>query len=114
MEDDLATMPDHNDGTWQPVCRNRGVHQLGDVCEVRCGSRIGRRPILAAGNSNGDIEMLHYTGATATPSLQLLIAHDDAEREFAYTAGAERALELADQNDWTVVSMRNDWKSVFD
>lgn len=86
----------------------------GAVKPVRVWSRIGRRPILAAGNSNGDIEMLQYTGASATPSLGLLIRHDDADREFAYTAGAEKALEMAEPNDWTVVSMRDDWKSVFD
>jgi phosphoglycolate phosphatase-like HAD superfamily hydrolase len=86
----------------------------GPVKPVRLWSRIGRRPILAAGNSNGDIEMLEYTGAPATPSLRLLIRHDDAEREFAYTAGAERALEAVEQNDWTLVSIRNDWESVFD
>src|SRR5271165_4710933 len=43
MEDDLATMPDHHHATWHRTCRNRIVHQLGDRCEVRCGSRIGRR-----------------------------------------------------------------------
>jgi phosphoglycolate phosphatase-like HAD superfamily hydrolase len=85
----------------------------GPVKPVRLWSRIGRRPILAAGNSDGDIEMLEFTGAPATPSLRLLIRHDD-EREFAYTGGAEKALEMAERNDWTVVSMRNDWKSVFD
>ncbi|OBI66885.1 HAD family phosphatase [Mycobacterium sp. E796] len=86
----------------------------GPVKPVRLWSRIGRRPILAAGNSNGDIEMLEFTGAPATPSLRLLIRHDDADREFAYTGGAERALELAERNAWTVVSMRDDWKAVFD
>jgi hypothetical protein len=86
----------------------------GPVKPVRLWSRIGRRPILAAGNSNGDIEMLEFTGTPATPSLRLLIRHDDAEREFAYAGGAERALEMAGQKDWTVVSMRDDWKSVFD
>jgi phosphoglycolate phosphatase-like HAD superfamily hydrolase len=86
----------------------------GPVKPVRLWSRIGRRPILAAGNSDGDIEMLEFTGTAATPSLRLLIRHDDAEREFAYTGGAEKALEMAERNDWTVVSMRNDWKSVFD
>jgi phosphoglycolate phosphatase-like HAD superfamily hydrolase len=86
----------------------------GPVKPVRLWSRIGRRPILAAGNSNGDIEMLEYTGALAAPSLRLLIHHDDAEREFAYTAGAERASETAERDGWTVVSMRNDWTTVFD
>ena len=80
---------------------------------VRIWSRIGRRPILAAGNSNGDDEMLQYSGTSTTPSLRLLILHDDADREFAYTAGAERSLEHARQFGWTVVSMKNDWTTVF-
>jgi len=80
---------------------------------VRIWNRIGRRPILSAGNSNGDDEMLIYSGRLDRPSLRLLVLHDDAEREFAYTAGAERALEHAEKYDWTVVSMKNDWTTVF-
>jgi phosphoglycolate phosphatase-like HAD superfamily hydrolase len=80
---------------------------------IRIWSRIGRRPILSVGNSNGDLPMLAYSGAEGTPALRLLILHDDAEREFDYTAGAERALEEAEQQDWTVVSIRNDWAQVF-
>jgi phosphoserine phosphatase len=75
---------------------------------VRIWSRIGRRPIFAAGNSNGDDEMLQYARG-----LRLLVHHDDGEREFAYTAGAERALEHAAAYGWTVVSMRDDWSEVF-
>ncbi|WP_231639642.1 HAD family hydrolase [Mycobacterium sp. Marseille-P9652] len=86
----------------------------GPIKPVRLWSRIGRRPTLAAGNSDGDIEMLHYTGASGTPSLRLLIRHDDAEREFAYTAGAEKAATLVEPSGWTAVSMRDDWASVFD
>jgi phosphoglycolate phosphatase-like HAD superfamily hydrolase len=80
----------------------------GPMKPVRLWSRIGRRPILAAGNSNGDIEMLEFTRG-----LRLLVLHDDADREFDYTAGAEKALEQAKNDDWTVVSMRNDWTTVF-
>jgi phosphoglycolate phosphatase-like HAD superfamily hydrolase len=80
----------------------------GPMKPVRLWSRIGRRPILAAGNSNGDIEMLEFTRG-----LRLLVLHDDADREFGYTAGAEKALDQAAKDDWTVVSMRNDWTSVF-
>jgi phosphoglycolate phosphatase-like HAD superfamily hydrolase len=75
---------------------------------VRIWSRIGRRPILAAGNSNGDDEMLQYCSG-----LRLLVDHDDAEREFAYGAGAERVLDHAKSYGWTVVSMRDDWATVF-
>ena len=80
---------------------------------VRIWNRIGRRPILAAGNSNGDVPMLCYTGAHGGPALRLLVLHDDAEREFDYTAGADRSLEYAKTYDWTVVSMKSDWQRVF-
>jgi phosphoglycolate phosphatase-like HAD superfamily hydrolase len=80
----------------------------GPMKPVRLWSRIGRRPILAAGNSNGDIEMLEFTRG-----LRLLVLHDDADREFDYTAGAEKSLEQAAKDDWTVVSMRNDWTTIF-
>ena len=81
----------------------------GPMKPVRLWSRIGRRPILAAGNSNGDIEMLQFTRG-----LKLLVRHDDADREFDYVSGAERALAEAETSDWTVVSMRSDWTTVFD
>ena len=80
----------------------------GPMKPVRLWSRIGRRPILAAGNSNGDIEMLEFTRG-----LRLLVLHDDPDREFHYTAGAEKALEHAAEDNWTVVSVRNDWTTVF-
>jgi phosphoglycolate phosphatase-like HAD superfamily hydrolase len=85
----------------------------GAVKPVRIWSRIGRRPILAAGNSNGDIEMLRYAGGPSRPALRLLLLHDDAEREFAYVAGAERSLSLAQEQGWTVASIKNDWNRVF-
>jgi hypothetical protein len=80
----------------------------GPMKPVRLWSRIGRRPILAAGNSNGDIEMLEFTRG-----MRLLVLHDDADREFDYTAGAEKALDQAAKDDWTVVSMKTDWATVF-
>jgi phosphoglycolate phosphatase-like HAD superfamily hydrolase len=88
---------------------------LNDGAEkpVRIWSRIGRRPLLAAGNSNGDIQMLRYTRHADKPTLRLLVNHDDADREFAYAEGAERALAQADAEGWTVVSMRHDWATVF-
>ena len=85
----------------------------GPIKPARLWSRIGRRPIFAAGNSNGDIEMLQYTRAGTLPSLQLLLLHDDADREFDYVAGAEKALDLAKADGWTVASMRDDWRTVF-
>jgi hypothetical protein len=79
----------------------------------RIWSRIGKRPILAAGNSNGDIAMLQFANKPPRPALRLLLLHDDPVREFDYVEGAERSLELAKRYGWTVVSIRNDWKTVF-
>jgi phosphoserine phosphatase len=89
------------------------VFDDGPVKPVRIWSRIGRRPILAAGNSNGDIPMLAFAGGPARPALRLLVLHDDAEREFAYVSGAERSLERAKADGWTVVSIKDDWRTVF-
>jgi len=74
---------------------------------------IGRRPVMAAGNSDGDIYMLKYAKGHKALSLALLVHHDDAEREYAYDGGTEKALQLAPQAGWVVVSMKNDWKKVF-
>ena len=74
---------------------------------------IGRRPVMAAGNSDGDIHMLKYAVGHKGPTLGLLVHHDDAEREYAYDGGAEKALQLAAKEGWVVVSMKNDWTTVF-
>jgi len=100
----------------------------GPTKPVRIWSRLGRRPVVAGGNSNGDVPMLRFSrspaapggaetaGAPAAPTrpaLRLLLLHDDAEREFAYTAGAEAALERAGAQGWTVISIKTDWATVF-
>jgi len=74
---------------------------------------IGRRPILAFGNSDGDIQMLEFATGGARTGLALLIHHDDAEREYAYDTGAEQALSTAAANGWTVVSIKDDFATVF-
>jgi hypothetical protein len=89
------------------------VFDDGPAKPVRIWSRIGRRPILAFGNSNGDIQMLQFAGGPRQAALRLLLLHDDKAREFNYTAGAEKSLQLARARGWTIVSMKNDWKSVF-
>jgi phosphoserine phosphatase len=89
------------------------VFDDGPVKPVRIWSRLGKRPIIAGGNSNGDIPMLQYAGGQSRPGLRLLLLHDDEEREFDYTAGAEKSLEIADAKGWTVVSIKNDWRAVF-
>ncbi|WP_433037895.1 haloacid dehalogenase-like hydrolase [Actinomycetospora sp. CA-053990] len=85
----------------------------GDEKPIRIWSRIGRRPILSIGNSNGDLSMMEFSGAPDGPALRLLVLHDDAEREFDYTAGAEDVLARARDQGWTVVSVKDDWTTVF-
>ena len=85
----------------------------GPTKPVRIWSRIGRRPILTGGNSNGDVPMLEFAGGPTRPALRLLLLHDDAEREFDYVAGAEASLERAKAQGWTVISVKNDWATVF-
>ena len=80
---------------------------------------LGRRPIVAGGNSAGDAEMLDYAMSSDGPSLALLVNHDDADREYAYASEAasftseENILETAARRGWTVASMRDDWSTVF-
>ena len=79
---------------------------------------IGRRPILAFGNSDGDLAMLRYVKSGEGPSLALLLHHDDAEREFAYDrdfalSPLAEALDRAAEYGVTVASMTRDWKAVF-
>jgi phosphoglycolate phosphatase-like HAD superfamily hydrolase len=79
---------------------------------------IGRRPILAFGNSDGDLQMLQWTAAGSGARFMGLVHHTDAEREFAYDRQSsigrlDKALDEAKVKDWTVVSMKDDWKRVF-
>lgn len=79
---------------------------------------IGRRPILAFGNSDGDQQMLEWTAAGAGPRFMGLVHHTDAEREYAYDRTShvgklDKALDEATARNWTVVDMKRDWNKVF-
>ena len=93
---------------------NEGATKVNNI-----QTQLGRRPILAAGNSAGDCEMLEWARLADGPTLALLIDHDDAEREFAYQSSAvsfadtEPITELGDRLGWSVVSMAQDWDTVF-
>jgi phosphoglycolate phosphatase-like HAD superfamily hydrolase len=108
----LAYTSDERGGT---ITHTPAPDYLADGPEkpIRIWSRTGRRPLLAAGNANGDIPMLDFTQHADKPFLRLLVLHDDAEREFAYTAGAEQALARAQRDGWTVAGIRDDWATVF-
>ena len=114
---------DGRDGQGPPVIRRTsgllGVANEGSAKVANIQTQLGRRPILAAGNSGGDREMLEWAQASGSPSLALLIDHDDAEREFHYTSAAGTFVESEPITDvgarlgWTVVSMARDWDVVF-
>ncbi len=79
---------------------------------------VGRRPIAAFGNSDGDLQMLQWTAAGAGPRLCLYVRHDDAAREVAYDRTSpvgrlDKGLDEARAKGWTVVSMKADWKVVY-
>ena len=86
-----------------------------EVKAVNIDLHIRRRPLLAGGNvrSEGDIGMCSYSQGRKGPSLQLLVNHDDAVREFSYAEGDGGSLEAAKANGWIVVSMKKDWNVVF-
>jgi hypothetical protein len=105
----LSVIDGVDDGPGKPV----GIHQY-----------IGQQPILAFGNSDGDLQMLQYTdeghrdNRPALPRLMLLLHHDDAVREYAYDRASrighlDKALDVARQRGWVVVSLKTDWKTVF-
>jgi phosphoglycolate phosphatase-like HAD superfamily hydrolase len=103
---DLVRLPEMNfidDGPGKPV----GINQY-----------IGHRPIAAFGNSDGDLQMLEWTAAGSGPRFMLLVHHTDGVREYAYDRKSsfgklDKALDEANARGWTVVSMKDDWKTVF-
>jgi hypothetical protein len=103
---ELFRLPEINfidDGPGKPV----GINEF-----------IGRRPIAAFGNSDGDLEMLQWTTMTGGARLGLIVHHTDAEREYAYDRDTpfgrlDKALDAAAANKWTVADMKNDWKRIF-
>jgi phosphoglycolate phosphatase-like HAD superfamily hydrolase len=96
------------------------LNSFGDreVKALNIGLHIGRRPLLAFGNSDGDLAMMRYTRSGSGARLALLLHHDDAEREAAYDrefrlSPLSEALDKAQDYGITVVSMKKDWKVVF-
>ena len=102
----IVKLPELNfidDKAGKPV----GIHQ-----------HIGRRPIFAAGNSDGDFQMLEWTSAGEGPRFGMLVHHDDAEREFAYDRESHvgklnKGLDEGPARGWTILSMQKDWKTIF-
>ena len=85
---------------------------------VAINQHIGRRPILAFGNSDGDLQMLQWTAAGDGERLMLLLHHTDAEREWAYDRDShigrlDKAMDEAQAKGWVVVDMKKDWKVIY-
>jgi hypothetical protein len=92
-----------DDGPGKPVGINRN---------------IGRRPIISFGNSDGDLQMLQYVSSGSGVRLALYVHHDDAEREYAYDRKSQigkldKGLDEAKVKGWPLISMKNDWKTIF-
>ena len=97
-----------------------GVNFIDDKTgkPVGINEHIGRRPIAAFGNSDGDLEMLQWTTMSGRASLGLIVHHTDAEQEYAYDRHShfgklDKALDAAALNNWVVADMKKDWKRVF-
>src|SRR3954451_17835606 len=99
--------------------RPEGAANEGAVRVSNIQRQLGRRPLLASGNSGGDREMLEWAAAGDGPTLALLVNHDDVEREVAYASTAETFVDpepitaVGARLGWTVVSMAADWQVVF-
>ena len=81
-------------------------------------NHIGKKPIFASGNSDGDLQMLQYADSNSYPSFQLYLHHTDADREWAYDRDSpvgklDKGLDEAKAKGWTVIDMKNDWKTIF-
>jgi hypothetical protein len=96
-----------------------GSANEGPAKVVNIQTQLGRRPVLASGNTGGDREMLEWAHELDGPSLALLVDHDDSVREFHYQGSAETfdetesITDVAHRLGWSVVSMANDWDTVF-
>jgi phosphoserine phosphatase len=97
----------------------QGRANEGEAKVAHIQAHLGRRPILGVGNSGGDQEMMEWACIGDEPFLALLVDHDDAEREFSYVSTAQTFAEsepivsVAERLHWTVISMANDWSTVF-
>jgi hypothetical protein len=99
----VAAIDSIDDGPGKPV----GINRV-----------IGRRPVFAAGNSDGDLQMLQWTTGAPGPRFGMLVHHTDADREYAYDRKSpvgklDKALDAAAGAGWAVVDMRADWRTVF-
>lgn len=104
-----------SDSTGCYLVRTEQINSANDkqVKPTNIELHIGKKPIFAAGNSDGDYQMMEYTLAGGSPSMAILVHHDDESREYSYLKGTEKAVADAPVKGWHVVSMKNDFKEIF-
>jgi len=115
----VETEYDWNDGN--PVIRRLAKLDLNDDKEgkpVGINRYIGRKPVFAAGNSDGDLQMLRWTDSNPLKTFKLYIHHTDSVREYAYDRAShigtfDKGLDEANEKGWTVTSMKDDWKVIY-
>lgn len=115
----IKTKYDYNNG--KPLIRRLPELNFIDDKEGKpegINQHIGKKPIFAGGNSDGDLEMLRWTDSNSYPSFQLYIHHTDGDREWAYDRESsigrfDKGLDEGREKDWTIVDMKNEWKAVF-
>jgi len=115
-----SATPTEYDPERQAVIKQPGIAFVDDKAGKPVGidSRIGRRPIFAAGNSDGDFQMLEYTTSGKGPRLGVILHHTDASREFAYDRDSHvgklaRGLDEGPDRGWVIVDMAEDWEQVW-
>ncbi len=115
----IATEFDYNDGN--PIIKRLPKIDFIDDKEgkpIGIHKFIGKKPVFASGNSDGDLQMLQWTDSNEHKSFQLYLHHTDAEREWAYDKDSsvgrlDKGLEEASSKGWTVIDMKNDWKVIY-
>lgn len=115
----IATEFDYNDGN--PIIKRIPKIDFIDDKEgkpVGINKFIGKKPVFASGNSDGDLQMLQWTDSNKYKSFQLYLHHTDTEREWAYDKDSsigklDKGLEEASNKGWTVIDMKNDWKVIY-
>lgn len=115
----IATEYDYNNGA--PVIRRLSkIDFIDDKAGKPVGINkfIGRKPVFASGNSDGDLQMMQWTDSNPYKSFQLYLHHTDADREWAYDRESHigqfnKGLDEALEKEWTIIDMKNDWKTIY-
>jgi phosphoserine phosphatase len=115
----IKTEYDYNNGN--PVIRRLPKMNFIDDKEgkpIGINQHIGRKPVFASGNSDGDLQMLRWTDSNNYPSFQLYLHHTDSDREWAYDREShigklDKGLDEGMEKEWTIIDMKNDWKIIY-